>query len=137
MDKMRSECSKILQSGHRLILLNQVYNNSLGVLMVLVLGFELPVAEFLLFLNIAMLFYIIFSMIELRDLRKLRRDLTLQLEEVRFLLKSIRFSPVIKGSIDKETSSKRASYSQQMTPTTKGPSTSKNPPTPKLPKVEG
>ena len=105
--------------------------------MVLVLGFELPVAEFLLFLNIAMLFYIIFSMIELRDLRKLRRDLTLQLEEVRFLLKSIRFSPLIKSSIDGEASSKRASYSQKMMPTTKGPSTSKNPPTPKLPDVEG
>ena len=105
--------------------------------MVLVLGFELPVAEFLLFLNIAMLFYIIFSMIELRDLRKLRRDLTLQLEEVRFLLKSIRFSPLIKGSIDGEASSKSASYMKQMIPTTKGPSKSKNPPTPKLPDVEG
>ena len=96
--------------------------------MVLVLGFELPVAEFLLFLNIAMLFYIVFSLIELRDLRKLRRDLTLQLEEVRFLLKSIRFSPVIRGSIDGETSSKSASYSQKMTPSTKVPSASKNPP---------
>ena len=84
--------------------------------MVLVLGFELPVAEFLLFLNIAMLFYIIFSMIELRDLRKLRRDLTLQLEEVRFLLKSIRFSPVIRGSIDKETSSVDNRYSKPPTP---------------------
>ena len=80
--------------------------------MVLVLGFELPVAEFLLFLNIAMLFYIIFSMIELRDLRKLRRDLTLQLEEVRFMLKSIRFSK----------------------PPT--PSKSKAPPTPQLPDIE-
>lgn len=105
--------------------------------MVLVLGFELPVAEFLLFLNIAMLFYIIFSMIELRDLRNLRRDLTLQLEEVRFLLKSIRFSPVIKGSIEQEASSKMASYSQQMTPTTKVPSAPKNPPVPNLPETEG
>ena len=96
--------------------------------MVLVLGFELPIAEFLLFLNIAMLFYIIFSLIELRDLRRLRRDLTLQLEEVRFLLKSIRFSPVIKKSIDGETSSKMNSYSQKMVPDTKVPSTSKNPP---------
>ena len=99
--------------------------------MVLVLGFELPVAEFLLFLNIAMLFYIIFSMIELRDLRKLRRDLTLQLEEVRFMLKSIRFSPLIRGSIDKEAST-NARYSKSPTP-----SSSKAPPTPKLPDLEG
>jgi len=99
--------------------------------MVLVLGFELPVAEFLLFLNIAMLFYIIFSMIELRDLRKLRRDLTLQLEEVRFLLKSIRFSPVIRGSIEKEVSSKETRYSKPPTP-----SKSKAPPTPSLPEIE-
>jgi hypothetical protein len=98
--------------------------------MVLVLGFELPVAEFLLFLNIAMLFYIIFSMIELKDLRKLRRDLTLQLEEVRFMLKSIRFSPVIRGSIDKETLT-TTRYSKAPTP-----SKSKSPPTPKLPDVE-
>jgi len=104
--------------------------------MVLVLGFELPVAEFLLFLNIAMLFYIIFSMIELRDLRKLRRDLTLQLEEVRFLLKSIRFSPVIKESIEQAAPSVKASYSQQSSPTPREPSTSKNPPAPKLPRVE-
>ena len=98
--------------------------------MVLVLGFELPVAEFLLFLNIAMLFYIIFSMIELRDLRKLRRDLTLQLEEVRFMLKSIRFSPVIRSSIDKEASTS-ARYSKPPTS-----SKSKAPPTPKLPDIE-
>jgi hypothetical protein len=102
-----------------------------------ILGVSLPVAEFLLFLNIAMLFYIIFSMIELRDLRKLRRDLTLQLEEVRFLLKSIRFSPVIKESIEQAAPSAKAGNKQQMMPTTKAPSTSKNPPTPKLPKVEG
>ena len=96
-----------------------------------VLGFELPVAEFLLFLNIAMLFYIIFSMIELRDLRKLRRDLTLQLEEVRFLLKSIRFSPVIRSSIEKEMSSKNTRYSENSPAPDK--SMQKSPPTPKLP----
>jgi len=99
--------------------------------MVLVLGFEMPIAEFLLFLNIAMLFYIIFSMIELRDLRKLRRDLTLQLEEVRFLLKSIRFSPVIKKSIEQAAPSARAGNRQQMAPTTRTPP--KNPPVPRLP----
>ena len=97
--------------------------------MVLVLGFELPVAEFLLFLNIAMLFYIIFSMIELRDLRKLRRDLTLQMEEIRFLIKSIRFSPVIRASIEKEMSSKNTRYSDKPMPNKKAP------PTPKLPDV--
>jgi hypothetical protein len=106
--------------------------------MVLVLGFELPVAEFLLFLNIAMLFYIIFSMIELRDLRKLRRDLTLQLDEVRFLLKSIRFSPVIKKSIEQGAPSAKAGYIQKSppTPSYKEPSASKNPPAPKLPEIE-
>ena len=98
--------------------------------MVLVLGFELPVAEFLLFLNIAMLFYIIFSMIELRDLRKLRRDLTLQMEEIRFLIKSIRFSPVIRASIEKEMSSKNIRYSDKPMPNKKAP------PTPKLPDVK-
>jgi hypothetical protein len=101
--------------------------------MVLVLGFELPVAEFLLFLNIAMLFYIIFSMIELRDLRKLRRDLTLQMEEVRFLLKSIRFSPIIRGSIEKDGSPMENRYSKSPAP---GKSTQKTPPTPKLPNIE-
>lgn len=106
--------------------------------MVLVLGFDLPVAEFLLFLNIAMLFYIIFSMIELRNLRKLRRDLTLQLEEVRFLLKSIRFSPVIKSSIEQGAPSAKTSSIQKSppTPSYKEPSTSKTPPAPKLPEVE-
>jgi len=92
--------------------------------MVLVLGLDLPIAEFLLFLNIAMLFYIVFSMIELRSLRKLRRELTLQLEEIRFLVKSIRFSPAIRGSIEQKTPSVER-YIQ------------KTPPTPELPEVEG
>ena len=121
--------------------------------MVLVFGLELPIAEFLLFLNIAMLFYIVFSMIELRGLRKLRRELTLQLEEIRFLIKSIRFSPVIKDSINHKTPSilKRKNWQQskiQKTPPTPSPIPSykevketlstpqKAPPLPELPEVE-
>ena len=119
--------------------------------MVLVLGFELPVAEFLLFLNIAMLFYIVFSMIELRSLRKLRRELTLQLEEIRFLVKSIRFSPAIKDSIEQKTPSIAKNRTRELfqadikskvqktppTPSYKEPSTpQKNPPLPELPEAE-
>jgi hypothetical protein len=106
--------------------------------MVLVLGLDLPIAEFLLFLNIAMLFYIVFTMIELRSLRKLRRELTLQLEEIRFLIKSIRFSPAIKDSIDHKTVSIQSKIQKtQPTPSYKLPSRpQKAPPLPELPEVE-
>jgi len=112
-----------------------------------VLGLELPIAEFLLFLNIAMLFYIVFSMIELRNLRKLRRELALQLGEIRFLVKRIRFSPAIEESIEEKTPSvepKVQEIPSTLTPPTpsskevkKIPSTpKKTPPTPELPDVE-
>jgi hypothetical protein len=107
--------------------------------MVLMFGLDLPLSEFLLFLNIAMLFYIVFSMIEIRGLRKLRRELTLQLEEIRFLVKSIRFSPVIRKSFDQKTPSVQSRYIQKTsyTPSYKAPSTpQKAPPVPELPEVE-
>jgi len=44
---------------------------------VIVFGMEFPVLEFLLILNIIMLFYIVISMFELRSLIKLRKDLEL------------------------------------------------------------
>jgi len=45
--------------------------------MAIVFGIEFPVLEFLLILNIIMLFYIVISMFELRNLIKLRKDLEL------------------------------------------------------------
>jgi len=44
---------------------------------IIVFGVEFPVLEFLLILNIIMLFYIVISMFELRSLIKLRKDLEL------------------------------------------------------------
>ena len=47
--------------------------------MVIVFGFEIPVLEFLLILNIIMLFYVIISMFEIRSLVKLRKELEILL----------------------------------------------------------
>ncbi len=49
--------------------------------MAIVFGMELPVLEFLLILNVIMLFYVIISMFEIRSLVKLRKDLELILED--------------------------------------------------------
>ncbi|OGI12634.1 hypothetical protein A3K64_03455 [Candidatus Micrarchaeota archaeon RBG_16_36_9] len=43
--------------------------------MAIVFGLDIPVLEFLLILNIIMLFYIIISMFEIRSLVKLRKEL--------------------------------------------------------------
>ncbi len=42
---------------------------------VIVFGLDLPILEFLLILNIIMLIYVIISMLEIRSLIKLRKDL--------------------------------------------------------------
>jgi len=47
--------------------------------MAIVFGIDIPVLEFLLILNIIMLFYVVISMFEIRDLIKLRKDLELLL----------------------------------------------------------
>ena len=49
--------------------------------MAIVFGMDLPVLEFLLILNVIMLFYVIISMFEIRSLVKLRKDLELVLED--------------------------------------------------------
>jgi len=48
--------------------------------MALVFGFELPVLEFLLVMNIFMLIYIVISMFELRNLLKIKEEFTRHLE---------------------------------------------------------
>lgn len=48
--------------------------------MALVFGFELPVLEFLLVMNIFMLIYIVISMFELRKLLKIKEEFTRHLE---------------------------------------------------------
>ena len=49
--------------------------------MAVVFGIDIPVLEFLLFLNIIMLFYVIISMFEIRSLVKFRKELELLLEK--------------------------------------------------------
>jgi len=49
--------------------------------MAIVFGVDIPVLEFLLILNIIMLFYVIISMFEIRSLVKLRKDLEELLED--------------------------------------------------------
>jgi len=56
---------------------------------VIVFGIEFPILEFLLIINIIMLFYVIISMFELRSLIKLRKDLEL-------LIKGIKPAPTYK-----------------------------------------
>jgi len=51
--------------------------------MAIVLGFEIPVLEFLLIINVIMLFYVIINMFEIRSLVKLRKDLELLIEETK------------------------------------------------------
>jgi hypothetical protein len=53
---------------------------------ILVFGVEFPVLEFLLILNVIMLFYVVINMFELRSLIKLRKDMELIIEEVKELL---------------------------------------------------
>jgi hypothetical protein len=48
--------------------------------MALVFGFELPVLEFLLIMNIFTLIYIVISMFELRNLLKIKEEFTRHLE---------------------------------------------------------
>ena len=48
--------------------------------MALVFGFELPVLEFLLIMNIFMLIYIVISMFELRNLLKIKEEFSRHLE---------------------------------------------------------
>jgi uncharacterized membrane protein len=50
--------------------------------MALVFGVDIPVLEFLLILNIFMLFYIVISMFELRGLIKLKKDMDMHLERI-------------------------------------------------------
>jgi len=53
---------------------------------IIVFGVEFPVLEFLLILNIIMLFYVVISIFELRNLVKMRKDLELIVEEVKELI---------------------------------------------------
>jgi hypothetical protein len=52
---------------------------------IIVFGVDFPVLEFLLILNVIMLFYIVISMFELRSIIKLRKDLELIIKEVKEL----------------------------------------------------
>ena len=54
--------------------------------MAVVLGLEIPVLEFLLILNVIMLFYVVISMFEIRNLVKLKKDLEILIEEIKKLL---------------------------------------------------
>jgi hypothetical protein len=80
--------------------------------MAIVFGMDLPVLEFLLILNVIMLFYVIISMFEIRSLVKLRKDLELILEDFKITgnpVKSIPKQPL-------QGTSKSETYSMPETP---------------------
>jgi hypothetical protein len=80
--------------------------------MAIVFGMDLPVLEFLLILNVIMLFYVIISMFEIRSLVKLRKDLELILEDFKITGTPVRSIP----TQPLQEASKSETYSAPETP---------------------
>jgi hypothetical protein len=80
--------------------------------MAIVFGMDLPVLEFLLILNVIMLFYVIISMFEIRSLVKLRKDLELILEDFKITGTPVRPIP----TQPLQEASKSETYSAPETP---------------------